>query len=122
MIDACLASRPASQRTDKEIQISSFAKAFAESIHDCQLKIGQKVEAQIQLVKDYGIIAQIKSDDKAIIQTGFIVNDQRSSDSKAYKQGQLLKCRVLDIDPAKGIADLSEKLGEVKDKRADKEA
>ena len=36
------------------------------------------VEANVQLVKDYGLIAQIKNetDQTAEIQTGFVIHDQ----------------------------------------------
>ena len=44
------------------------------------------------------------------------MNDQKKD--KKYKQGQAIKCRVLDIDPVKNIADLSEKLIDVKSKTA----
>jgi len=40
------------------------------------------------------------------------MNDQKSK--QKYKQGQALRCKVLDIDPIKNIADLSEKLIEAK--------
>jgi len=77
------------------------------------LKIGQAVEAQVQLVKDYGVIVQIAGESEAGgVQTGFIMNDQKSSHK--YKQGQTLSCKVLDIDPVKKIADLSEKLASTK--------
>ena len=56
-------------------------------------------------MKDYGIIAQITSETSGI-QTGFILNDHKLSSK--YKPGQSLKCRVLDIDYSKKIADLKE--------------
>ena len=42
------------------------------------------------------------------------MNDQKAGTK--YKQGQTLSCVVLDIDPVKNIADLSEKLLCVKTK------
>jgi len=62
------------------------------------------------LVKDYGVIVKISDNDE--LSTGFIINSQTIS--KKYKQGQKIKCRVLDIDPTKKMADLSEKLAEGK--------
>jgi ribosomal protein S1 len=69
------------------------------------LNLGQEIEASVQLVKDYGIIVQMEGEN---VQTGFIINDHKDGKSK-YKQGQALKCTVLDVDPLKKIADLSEK-------------
>jgi hypothetical protein len=46
--------------------------AFAK-LHDCSMcgfKVGQKVSAVVQLVKDYGLIVQIDA-----TYTGFIVNE-----------------------------------------------
>ena len=70
-------------------------------------------------MKDYGIIAKIKAEETSTVQTGFIMNDQKAHSK--YKQGQSLRCRVLDIDPVKKIADLSEKLMDIKIKGGDKE-
>lgn len=64
-----------------------------------QLKVGQKVKATIQLVKEYGLIVQVKEGQSDLKNnfTGFIVNGQRQSD-KTYKQGQDIKCVLLDVD------------------------
>jgi hypothetical protein len=45
----------------------------------CGFKVGQKVSATVQMVKEYGLI--LKIDDNF---TGFIVNEQKSTD-KQYK-------------------------------------
>ena len=70
------------------------------------LKMGDEVQTEVQLVKDYGVIVKIKD------QTGFIISEQQAS--KKYKPGQQLTCKVLDVDPVKKIADLSEKLASMK--------
>ena len=70
-----------------------------------QLKLGQLIKAEVQLVKDYGIITQIKSKDESI-KTGFILNDHKLG--QKYKPGQTVHCRVMDIDQVKKIADLKE--------------
>lgn len=62
VIEACLASKPADCKTDKEVQLESFAARFSSSLAAGNLKIGDTVEATVQLVKEYGIIAQIKSE------------------------------------------------------------
>ena len=49
------------------------------------------------------------------MQTGFIINDHKGGQGK-YKQGQALKCVILDVDPLKKIADLSEKTFKKSDK------
>ena len=76
------------------------------------VKLGQEIDAQVQLVKDYGIITQIEGEN---VQTGFIINDHKGGQGK-YKQGQALKCVILDVDPLKKIADLSEKTFKKSDK------
>jgi ribosomal protein S1 len=76
------------------------------------VKLGQEIDAQVQLVKDYGIITQIEGEN---VQTGFIINDHKGGQGK-YKQGQALKCVILDVDPNKKIADLSEKTFKKSDK------
>lgn len=62
----------------------------------------------MQLVKDYGLIAALEGHSDL---TGFVVNEQKSS-GKNYKVGSVLECIVLDIDIAKMIVDLSERLAE----------
>jgi ribosomal protein S1 len=47
-----------------------------------------------------------------------MINDQKNA--KKYKIGQQIKCRILDIDSNKNIADLSEKLVDVKVKSSEK--
>jgi len=76
------------------------------------VKLGQEIDAQVQLVKDYGIITQIEGEN---VQTGFIINDHKGAHGK-YKQGQAVKCVILDVDPVKKIADLSEKTFKKSDK------
>ena len=76
------------------------------------LKIGQKISATVQLVKDYGLILDIKSQgDAADRMTGFIVNDQKKKADKVYKAGETeVEAIVLDIDFEKKIVELSERL------------
>ena len=79
------------------------------------MRVGQKVKAQVQLVKDYGLILQLVAKDStnnsSNNMTGFIVNDQLAHLDKGYKVGQVLsECIVLDTDPEKHIVDLSERL------------
>lgn len=104
---------------DQIVQISGFCQQYAQRMESSGLKVGSEVDAEVQLVKDYGIIAKIKAEEESLVQTGFIMNDQKSK--QKYKQGQALRCRVLDIDPIKNIADLSEKLIDVKVKGGAKE-
>lgn len=85
-------------------------KAFCEQMGPSAC-IGQTVKADVQLVKDYGVIVKISGNDE--LATGFIINAQTSS--KKFKPGHSIKCRVLDVDPTKKMADLSEKLGDVKE-------
>ena len=105
--------------SDQIVQISSFCKQYGERIQKSGLQVGSEVEAEVQLVKDYGLIAKIKVEESSLVQTGFIMNDQKAKSK--YKQGQALRCRVLDIDPTKNIADLSEKLIDIKAKGGAKE-
>jgi len=77
--------------------------------------IGDVVETEVQLVKDYGVIVKVL--DQEEVTTGFIINTQTTS--KKIKPGQKIRCRVLDVDPIKKMADLSEKLGEVKTSKRD---
>jgi len=100
VIEACLVQAGKSSEADMQALTSAFAGQFARSIAK---PIGQEVQAEIQLVKDYGLIAQI---DLGTYKTGFILNDHKLGTK--YKQGQTLTCRVLDLDPAKQIADLKE--------------
>ena len=65
-----------------------------------------QVKAEVQLVKDYGIIAQIKIEGASDFKTGFILNDHKLA--QKYKPGQVISCRVLDIDATKKIVDLKE--------------
>ena len=97
-----------------QVQIETFGKLFKASTEHLKLKIGQKVKATVQLVKDYGLIAAIEGFGDL---TGFIVNEQKSS-GKHYKVGSVLECIVLDIDMSKMIVDLSERLAESKEKEA----
>ena len=57
VLEACLAARSTTSKSDKEVQFESFASRFLESQGGNTLKIGETVEATVQLVKDYGIIA-----------------------------------------------------------------
>lgn len=95
---------------DKEVQISALCEQYVTSS-----LIGDVVETEVQLVKDYGVIVKIL--DQEEVTTGFIINTQTTS--KKIKPGQKIRCRVLDVDPVKKMADLSEKLGEVKTSKRD---
>lgn len=95
---------------DKEVQISALCEQYVTSS-----LIGNVVEAEVQLVKDYGVIVKIL--DQEEVTTGFIINAQITS--KKIKPGHKMRCRVLDVDPVKKMADLSEKLGEVKTSKRD---
>lgn len=116
VIEPCLAGQQgAGGKSDKEVQLDTFVHQFSTSVSSCPLKIGDVVEATVQLVKDYGIIGQIATEGEQgegeQAMTGFVVNEQRKfTDKKHYKVGQKMKCCVLDIDPVKRIVDLSEKL------------
>ena len=75
------------------------------------MKVGERVDAQISLVKDYGNIVSVE---KYPGLTGFILSEQLVG-KKEYKEGQIIKCVVMDIDFEKEIMDLSEKLAEAKE-------
>lgn len=94
------------------MQINTFCTKFSKNLKEMGVKLGQEIDAQVQLVKDYGIITQIEGEN---VQTGFIINDHKGGQGK-YKQGQALKCVILDVDPLKKIADLSEKTFKKSDK------
>jgi len=87
-------------------QVEAFDKLFKAGTEKCSVKIGEKVTATVQLVKDYGLILAIKDHDDV---TGFIINEQKAS-GKQYKVGSEIECVVLDIDTSKMIVDLSERL------------
>lgn len=85
-----------------------FSQLFRLSTEALNLKIGEKVKATVQLVKDYGLITAVEGHPDL---TGFVVNEQKSS-GKQYKVGSVVECIVLDIDSAKMMVDLSERLAE----------
>lgn len=91
VIESCLAAQPTGSKSDKEVQLESFAARFSSNLSSYSLKIGDVVEATVQLVKDYGIIGQINSENEkgeSEALTGFVVNEQRKyTDKKHYKVG-----------------------------------
>ena len=101
-------SFPLAHQSQLEAQLASFSQLFKWSTEALNLKIGAKVKATVQLVKDYGLITALEGHPDL---TGFIVNEQKSS-GKQYKVGTVVECIVLDIDTAKMIVDLSERLAE----------
>lgn len=106
VVEACLAQANKSAETDKLYQAAAFAEQYKQSLSSIEgIKIGQQIEAEVQLVKDYGIIAQLSGVESSV-KTGFILNDHKLNTK--YKPGQILTCRVLDIDAVKKIADLKE--------------
>lgn len=72
VIEACVESTEA----DKVLQINSFCKQFSSNLKEMGVKLGQEIEASVQLVKDYGIIVQIEGEN---VQTGFIINDHKGA-------------------------------------------
>jgi len=83
VIEACLTAQGKSADKDKIVQISSFAKQYSTGIENSGLQIGSEIQAEVQLVKDYCIIAKLAKNSS--VQTGFIMNDQKSK--QKYKQG-----------------------------------
>lgn len=101
-------SDPSAHQSQLESQLNAFNSLHKASVSNLSIKIGQRVKAKVQLVKDYGLIAAILGHDGV---TGFVVNEQKQS-GKQYKVGQEIDCIVLDIDTGKMIADLSERLAD----------
>jgi len=105
VIEACLSQANKSAQNELMSQVGAFAQQYHQSLEQAApLKVGEQVEAEVQLIKDYGLIVTLKLDSD--VKTGFILNDHKLS--QKYKPGQKLTCRVLDIDSAKKIADLKE--------------
>ena len=78
--------------------MQAFDQITAPVLTSSHLRIGQKVRAKVQLVKDYGLILEIVDESNQGM-TGFIVNEQKLKSDKIYKAGNtLLECIVLDID------------------------
>jgi ribosomal protein S1 len=101
-----LAQNNKSSDSDRKVQASAFAEQMSLCMLGTEgLKIGDEVQCEVQLVKDYGIIAKMVGVE-GNVQTGFILNDHKFG--QKYKSGQSLTCRVLDIDISKKIADLKE--------------
>ena len=108
------------EKRDQEALLMAFDQisrqmAVSDSASDESLRVGKKVKAQVQLVKEYGLILQLVAkegtNNSSDNMTGFIVNDQLAHLDKGYKVGQILsECIVLDTDPEKHIVDLSERL------------
>lgn len=106
---------------DQAALLQAFDKlaGYAIGSSDCTLKIGQKVQGKVQLVKDYGLITEIIGSEM----TGFIVNEQKHKADKVYKAGEtLVESIVLDIDFEKKIVDLSERLATPTDKEESKKS
>ena len=74
-------------KKDQNALLSAF-----DTLQSCQqseLTIGQKIcGAEVQLVKDYGLILKFTSGEKETSTTGFIVNEQKANSSKSYKAGE----------------------------------
>lgn len=102
-----MAGGPSGVRKDKEVQSRALGQLTQAMLKYQSIKIGNRVKATVQLVKDYGLIVALDGSDL----TGFIVNEQKST-GKTYKVGTTLECVVLDIDTEKKIVDLSERLVE----------
>jgi hypothetical protein len=95
---------------DKDVQIRALYQEFKHQHANYKLRIGEKVTAFISLAKDYGNIVSVE---KYPGLTGFVLSEQlTASGKKEYKEGQKMKCVVLDMDFEKELLDLSEKLVE----------
>ena len=79
---------------DKQAQIESLQKEMKGLHEHYKSQIGEKVQAKVTLIKDYGNIVTV---DKYPQVTGFILTEQLVP-KKTYKEGQVLNCVVLDID------------------------
>lgn len=99
------------EQKDREAQITSLFNQMKAQHASYNIKVGEKVQAQISLVKDYGNIVGVE---KYPGLTGFILTEHLVA-KKEYKEGQKMSCVVLDIDFEKEILDLSEKLAEKSD-------
>lgn len=101
--DAVIANLMTSEQATnvRSLLLNTFAKVHTRATE--QYKVGQTVIAEVQLVKDYGLIVNVDSQ-----YTGLIVNEHKSGTK--YKAGKKIDCVVLDIDAEKKIIDLSEKL------------
>ena len=110
---------PQSGRRDQAALLKSFEKLTGHAFSASNtLKIAQKVQAKVQLVKDYGLILGIEGQEEM---TGFIVNEQLKKADKTKKVGDSVSCVVMDIDFDKKIVDLSERLA-TKDQEETKQA
>lgn len=92
VIEPCLSGQGSGGKSDKEVQLDTFVDHFSTNLSSCPLKIGDVVEATVQLVKDYGVISQITTENEQgeseQAMTGFVVNEQRKfTDKKHYKVG-----------------------------------
>jgi len=76
------AADPESAQRDAKALITGFADQFMAT---CEkgIKIGMKVEAEVILVKDYGLILSVKQFPEY---TCLIINEQKLT-QKAYKKG-----------------------------------
>lgn len=70
-------------KSDKEIQIRTHYEDVKDQIQVNELKIGEKVQAEISLVKDYGNIVAVE---KYPGLTGFVLTEHLNS-GKTYKEG-----------------------------------
>lgn len=59
VVEACLTAKGTSSENDKKAQIKGFSEQYQESIKGLGIKQGEEVEAEVQLVKEYGVIVKI---------------------------------------------------------------
>lgn len=89
VIEACLSQANKSAQNELMSQVGAFAQQYHQSLEQAApLKVGEQVEAEVQLIKDYGLIVALKLDSD--VKTGFILNDHKLS--QKYKPGQKLTC------------------------------
>lgn len=72
VIQACLANSRGSTENDMKVKTQAFCSQFANGIEASGIQLGQGVEAEVQLIKEYGLIAQLSTHSE--IKTGFILN------------------------------------------------
>lgn len=98
------------EQGDKETQILGLYSQVKGQHAFHKVQAGDRVKAEISLVKDYGNIVGVE---KFPSLTGFVLSEHLNP-KKEYKEGQEISCVVLDIDFEKEILDLSERLAEAK--------
>jgi hypothetical protein len=63
---------PNQAKKDREVQLKAMNKVSCQAMESFGVSVGMKIQATVQLVKEYGLILSIPSAPEL---TGFIVNE-----------------------------------------------